>query len=421
MSSGNTESRLRRIRQHQVTRSTLALLVLQLANYVVPLVVLPYLAWRLTPELLGVVAMAMSIAYIGFVLCDYGFAVSGTYRVAKSSGDRETIGRIVGVALALKFALWGVAVVATQAFFVMNPATAEHHAVMSLTGLTILAHAIQLPWVFQGMQRMHHVARIGATTGVVYMALVLLLVQGSADYGKAVLAHALAHVFGAAVAFQALRSEGVSVRWPSRIEITAELRESASYFLSRLAVTTWTNGSTVALGVLASPTYAAVFYVAQRIYVAITAMTRPLIQAMYPHMVAERNVRLLRQVLVVGCLVVGLVALAIGLAADRLVPFVFGAAYIASIPVLYVLLVNSVVNYFGVMIGYPLFGSYGRPDIANTTVFMGWIAFVLGVCWLVYMNSLTALSIAIVFLAAETVITLARVVFAFRIARGTAG
>jgi polysaccharide transporter, PST family len=411
------ESCLARIGRHQITRGTLALAVLQLANYVVPLVVLPYLAWRLTPELLGVVAMAMSIAYIGFVLCDYGFAVSGTYRVAKASGDLKTIGEAVGSALALKLGLWGIGTVLTQAFILLNPATAEHHAALSLTSLAVLAHALQLPWVFQGMQRMHHVTQMGIATGLAYMCLVLLLVQGPDDYGKAILAYVIAQVVGAGVSFFALRSEGVAVRWPSRREVAGELRSSASYFLSRLAVTSWTNGSTLVLGMLASPSQAAVFYVAQRIYVAITSMTRPLIQAMYPHMVAERNLRLLFHVLALGSLIVAMTALAIGLTSAWLVPLVFGAAYVTSIAVLNVLLLNSVVNFVGVLIGYPLFGSLGRPELANVTVFIGWFVFVAGIILLVSLDRLTALNVALVFLATEVMITLARGILAVGISR----
>lgn len=410
---------MKRILGHPLTRNTASLGVLQFANYVVPLVVLPYLAWRLTPEGLGIVAIAFSVAHLGFVLCDYGYVVGGPYRVARAGSDRVRVARLAGGAIALQLCLWALALALTLALVSSGAVASGYHGALLLAMATVLCRVGQLPWLFQGLQRMWHVTRMGMIVGITYMALVLLLVRSADDFALAILAHALANLAGTVYGLVALRREGVWPRMQGGLRgLAAELRESAPYFLSRIAVAGWTNGSVVLLGTLGTATQAAVFYVAQRIYVAITALARPLIQALYPFMVSTRDFRTFGRVVLAAAGVTALVALVIGLAAPWLVEVAFGAGYAESVTPLRLLLVNAVVNVVGVSIGYPLLGALDRTDAANRSVWLGLAVYAGAIAALAATGWMSPVSVAMAFLATETAITVYRASVACRILGG---
>ena len=70
---GNVLGILQKIKSHSVTKNVSALGVMQIANYVVPLLLLPFLARQLGIEAFGVVAITFASIQLVMVLTDYGF------------------------------------------------------------------------------------------------------------------------------------------------------------------------------------------------------------------------------------------------------------------------------------------------------------------------------------------------------------
>ncbi|MBK7298995.1 MAG: oligosaccharide flippase family protein [Moraxellaceae bacterium] len=73
---------LQKIKSHSVTKNVSALGVMQIANYVVPLLLLPFLARQLGIEAFGVVAITFASIQLVMVLTDYGFSLSATYAIS---------------------------------------------------------------------------------------------------------------------------------------------------------------------------------------------------------------------------------------------------------------------------------------------------------------------------------------------------
>src|SRR3954454_10568809 len=89
----------------QLRRNIFALSVLQVINYTVPLISVPYLVRVLHPSGFGLLSFAQAIILLFDIITDYGFNLSATRTVAGCREDTEMLSRTFWVTLCAKLML----------------------------------------------------------------------------------------------------------------------------------------------------------------------------------------------------------------------------------------------------------------------------------------------------------------------------
>ncbi len=70
--------------QHQVIKNGLALVVVQVANYIVPLLAWPLLTKALGLEIFGILMMLFAVCSVCYIFTDFGFNLSATHFTNKN-------------------------------------------------------------------------------------------------------------------------------------------------------------------------------------------------------------------------------------------------------------------------------------------------------------------------------------------------
>lgn len=318
-----------------------SLFTLQGANYVLPLVTLPYLVRVLGPEKFGLIAFAQAFIQYFVVATDYGFNLSATREIAVHRDNPEKLGEIVSAVLTIKIALFLAGALILAALVASIPTFHVHWALYMIVYLTVMGATLFPTWLFQGLERMKDITWMNMGTRLITTACIFIFVRNTHDYLIAAGIQSVPVLLAAIPAWLVLRrKQGISWRIPSRESLRNQFNNGWHVFLSTAAINVYTSSNAFVLGLIAGPVAVGYFSAANKVVQAVQGMLTPVTQTLYPHISTlaaqshEAALAFIRRILPYIA-VVGLVfSSGLFVAAAPIVHLVLGDQYDASIPIL---------------------------------------------------------------------------------------
>jgi len=378
---------MRRYLRHPVVHNALALYGIQFAEYVLPMITVPYLARVLLPAGWGLVVFAQGFSGWLSLVLEYGFGFSATREIARSRDDPEHSAKMVAGVVGANILLLIAATVVSFACYFLVPSFHANPIYLWLAFVIALTQGIRPLWYFQGLEQMTFPAwlnvagRLGVTVGI-------FLWVKTADSGWKVLAlQSIAGVIVSGIILAAMYRK-IPFRRPSLDLSIQALQTGWTMFLSRSAISLYTMANIFILGLFTNTTEVAYYGGAERINRAVLGLLQPISQALYPRMsnLALRNKERAAEAARLGLIVFGGFGLLAGAGLALLAPIVIrillGAEYQPAVMVFRVLTLIVPLIALSNVLGIQWMLPFGM-DRAFNRIILG--AGVLNVCLAVYL------------------------------------
>jgi polysaccharide transporter, PST family len=257
------------------------LLSVQILNYIVPLLALPFLARVLGPEHWGQLAFAEAYAAYMSLVVEYGFGLSATREIATMRDDRlacatQLINVLCAQAL-IALATTGL----TIGWLAFTNALVVYRPLIPLALGMAFSRSFLPLWFFQGLERMRTVATLNICSNVIAYCSMFFLIHSSRDAWIALALRSSAAILsGAAAVFLAYRLMPFVL--PSLRGIWNVLRSGGSLFLFRGLISLYTTANVLMMGALAGPIAVACFGGAEKLCKASLNLITPIMQTFYP-------------------------------------------------------------------------------------------------------------------------------------------
>jgi PST family polysaccharide transporter len=266
-----------------VARNAASLYLIQFANYIVPLIIIPYLVRVLGPAGYGAVAFGQGLINYFMVFVEYGFNWSATRKISVHRNDPQVVNATALCVWAAKglLALTGFGVLLALAGII--PRLSEEFLLLLILYGLAWGNVLFPTWLFQGMERMVAISLInlGMKLGVLIGVFTLirkpehyLLYAGLMSFGAV-----LSGMTGMIVAFRMFRLRFDRITWSG---VWETLKEGWVLFLSRASVSLYTAGNAFILGMLTNNTVVGYYSAAEKIVKSILGLLDPIAQAAYP-------------------------------------------------------------------------------------------------------------------------------------------
>ena len=262
-----------------------ALGVLQIANYLIPLITLPYLTRVLGIEAFGKVAFVQVVMQFCILLTDYGFSWSATSQIAANRTDRSFVSRTFMATWTAQWLLVLLALLILTICTMTVPLLKQDASLYLLGFLLIIGNVLFPMWLLQGLERLKEAAVIQLSSRLVTLPLLFILVTSPADTQMAVLIIGLAPTTSGIVSlFWINRVRLLDWQLPDWQDIAASIKAGGGLFMSKISISLYTQLIPLLVGVIAGQTAIGYFSLADRARRAVQSLLLPLSQAMFPRM-----------------------------------------------------------------------------------------------------------------------------------------
>ncbi len=378
----NVRQRIRGFLQRQeymrLLKNFFSLSFLNLLNFLLPLLTLPYLVHVLGAEKYGLTVFALAVINYFSLIVNYGFNFSGTRQISVARDDPGKVARIFWSIFALRLFLTAGCLVILLVLLSMPWRIVQNPTLYLYTFGAVAGNALIPVWLFQGMERMKYITLVQSIPRLLFTAMVFIFIREESDYLYVNLLSSCGFLVGGAfslwLAMYAFRIRPV---WPGLTGLREQLREGWHVFVSTVFMNLYRESNSLILGVMTNYAVVGYYSAAERIMKACQSLFYPVSETLFPYMSKafsegriEDNLRKLYRLGKGYAMVLGVFALALFAASDMIVSRFLGPMYpmaVANLHILSGVILFGGLNYLVGIIGLVNLGMSRRFTIAVMT------------------------------------------------------
>lgn len=319
----------------QVVENILSLSVLNVINYVFPIVIIPYLIYTLGAEKYGIYAFVFSIYQYLLLIVNYGFMFSATKLVSIHRNELEKVSKIFWSVLAVRLLLsfsCSVLVLLSVAFIDII----QNEKSIYLYGIGLLFGTALTPlFLFQGLEKMKYVTIINAIPKLLLTILIFIFINSEEDYSFVILFQAIGFLAAGILSLiLAIKTFNIKFVLPSSQDLLYQFRDGWHIFASTISMSFYRESNVLILGFLTNYTVVGFYASAEKVIKAVQSLSNPVTQALYPYFSYRLNKenadKSLQNVLNFGkyfALFLSLITLSIVLLSPSIIEMTFSGEY----------------------------------------------------------------------------------------------
>ncbi|MGA2399447.1 MAG: oligosaccharide flippase family protein [Steroidobacteraceae bacterium] len=274
---------LTRLWRRPLVGNALSLYAVQGLNYLVPLLLIPYLLRTLGPQSYGAIMFAQALMGYAVLVTDYGFNLTAARDISIARDDAVAVARIYWSTMAAKLILFLASILAAAVVILMTPALRSSWAVVACCAALPLGGVVFPQWYFQGLERLRETAVIQAMAKIVTALALITLVHSASDTLVAAFIMSAPQLAGVIAAKCLGRPIGPSIFVrPTLRDIRAALASGWHMFIVGASAALYAHTNTFVLGLMSGAQAVAVYSVGFKLVYALQSLVFPVIQAVYP-------------------------------------------------------------------------------------------------------------------------------------------
>lgn len=384
---------------------------MSIAKMILPLVTLPYLTRVLTTDCYGVVSYVKAVMQYVQLIVDFGFMLSGTKDIVNVKNNKKMLEIENGNILVAKLLLSGISGFLLIILALIIPILRANFLYTILSFITVFLTCFLFDYLFRGLEKMHVITIRFVTMKAISTILTVLFVKNDSDVLWIPILDILGSVVAVLLVFVELKKQDIRIKITTFKDALSKIKESFVYFVSDIATTAFGALNTLLIGIYLSSSDVAYWSICMQLIGAVQSMYTPLTNGIYPEMVKNRNINIIKKTLkifvpliICGCIFTIIVSKYVML-------IIGGEQYISAANILIMLTPVLFFSFIAMVIGWPTLGAIGRVKETSLTTIISSVFQCSGILILLLVNKFSLINVAMLRSFTEFVLMFSRVVF----------
>ncbi|MGX7419007.1 flippase [Carnobacterium gallinarum] len=283
---------MEKLKNSKIIHNFLSLASVQVLNYLLPLITLPYLMRVVGVSNFGLISFAQAIMQYFILFTDYGFNLIATRDISKARKDEKRVSAIFCSVMAAKLILLVISFAILVVLIIVVPKFKQDALLYLFTFGMVVGNVLFPTWFFQGIEEMKVISLLNVFSKIIFTVGIFIIVKKPSDFLNVAILNSLGFMLIGVLSIIIVFSKyNVKLTIPKRHEVINQMKEGWDIFLSNMFSSLYTTSNTVILGFLASNEIVGYFSAADKIIKACSSVISPIIQAVYPHIsiIIERS------------------------------------------------------------------------------------------------------------------------------------
>ncbi|MCM5527514.1 flippase [Parasegetibacter sp. NRK P23] len=257
--------------------------LVQGTNFLVPILIIPYVIGKIGADGFGEVAVAQVFIMFFINVTDYGFNLTATRDVSRSEMEPSTVSKILSVVLITRLLIAALLFSCMLATFWLVPSVREYTALYVLGFTAVVGQGLLLNWLFQGAEQMKFITYVSLFSRVVFALLVLVYIKSPGDGIYYMFFMGLGNILAGVVSvIIAIRLFKLSFIMPSRREVVKELYGGWHIMASNVATSSYMYVNVFFLRLFTNDTVVGYYSVADKVVQAVRQLLSVYFNVIYP-------------------------------------------------------------------------------------------------------------------------------------------
>lgn len=266
-----------------VLKNIASLMSIQILNYLLPLITIPYLIRVLGAEQFGRFSFINSIILLINIVTDFGFNLSATKEITINKSNKNKVNEIASAVMFIKAILlsFGILIFCLLFIFVQR---LEDNLLIGILCFGVIIGNICLPmWFYQGIEKTYYVAIITMIVRLIITVSIFLFISNENDLPFYVLLNSLGYIIIGFVSLSlAIRKFKLKIYIPSKVITRNHFYNGLTVFVSNVFISLYTIVPTLFLGMLTNNTTVGYYSAVDKIIKGILGLITPFTQGIYP-------------------------------------------------------------------------------------------------------------------------------------------
>ncbi|WP_417290854.1 flippase [Corallibacter sp.] len=273
----------------------LSLSTLQAANYILPLVVLPYMVRTLGAEKFGLVMFGQALIMLFKMAVDFGFVISGTREISLAINNYERKVKVFSAIMYIKLILTILGALILISIVESYSKFRDDRLVYYFSYGIVIGNALFPAWFFQGIEKMKYITIVNVTAKVIFTVCIFIVVKSEADYLYVPIFNSFGFIVSGLIGFL-FSLKFVKLSLPDILLAKKLLVDTFSLFIAKFASNLYTSCNVLILGFFVDNSIVGVYSSMEKLILAIKNMYGPIYQSIFPWLVKQNDKKRIRTI-----------------------------------------------------------------------------------------------------------------------------